>query len=175
MLRGSLLCLGMVLAAGCGALCENSSCPADQVCTSGGCRPALSATYTVTLHVTVAPTEGDGSEWDSSTAFSSASPPDPGAYLSTLEGGTLASFSSNDDTYTALSVADGVRFDAPDAGYDGGPMVVRVYDEDVDLGRGDSVCQAVVGPDALSVLHAGFWDGGSSGSCTSISMKFEAH
>lgn len=62
MLRAGLLCLGMVFAAGCGSACHNSDCPADQVCTSNGCAPALSATYKLTMHVTVTPTELDGSQ-----------------------------------------------------------------------------------------------------------------
>jgi hypothetical protein len=175
MTRAGLLFLGLLLATGCGAPCTNATCPADQVCTGGGCAPALSATYKLTLHVTVAGTEGDGSEWDSASAFSSASPPDPGASLSSLEGSSLARFSSTSDVYSVTSVQDDVRFDAPDAGFDGGLMVLRVYDEDGDLGTGDSVCEAVLGPDAVSVLHAGVWDGGTSGSCTAISVDFEAH
>jgi hypothetical protein len=175
MLRASLLCLGVVLATGCGAMCENATCPAEQVCTSGGCAPALSATYKVTLHVTVAATEGDGSEWDGASAFSSASPPDPSASLSSLEGTPLAGFSTASDTYSVTTVRDDVRFDAPDGGYDGGLMVLRVYDDDGTPGTGDSICEAPVGPDAVTVLHAGVWDGGARGGCKAISVDFEAH
>jgi hypothetical protein len=176
MLRVGLLCSVVGLfAAGCGPGCDNSQCAADQVCTSQGCAPALSATYKLTMHLTVNQTELDGTDWDSASALSSGSPPDPGATLGTVEGTFLAGFSAEDDTYLVQSVSDNVRFDGADGGYDGGLMVLYVFDQDGAPGTGDAICTAAVGPDAVSVLHAGSWDGGLKGACRSVSIDFEAH
>lgn len=54
-------------------------------------------------------------------------------------------------------------------------MVLYVYDEDAVPGAGDAICEAAVGPDAVTVLHAGTWDGGIRGACKSLSLRFEAH
>jgi hypothetical protein len=173
MVRAYLLCLGLLFAAGCGQTCKNSQCPADQVCTSGGCADALSATYRVTLNVQVDAKEPDGTDWDSATAFSSASPPDLGASLSSAGETFIAGFESASDTYSASLVGEHVRFDV-DGGAPESWMTLHVFDEDGLPGAGESVCDAFVGPDAVTLLHAGFWDGGANGSCRSLSMEFEA-
>jgi hypothetical protein len=173
MIRICLLCLALVFAAGCGPACKNSECPADEVCASGGCAAALSATYRVTLNVQVAAKEPDGTDWDSASAVSSASPPDPGASLSRTGETFIADFTSASDTYKATLVRDHVRFDV-DGGSSESWMSLHVFDEDGLPGSGEAICDAFVGPDAVTVLHAGFWDGGTKGSCSSISMEFEA-
>lgn len=177
-LRLLLPLLGLFAAWGCGPHCTNTACPADQVCTGSGCQPALSASYTVTMRVSVASSDADGAPWDEGTVFSSPSPPDPGAYLNALgSGGTgalIAALPVVDDTYHAVTTARDVRFDDLDGGFDGGTMVLSVYDEDEIPGSGEQICRATLGPDAMSVLHAGVWDGGLRGLCKTVSVRFEA-
>lgn len=137
----------LALCAGCGPdphppppqCTSNAGCAATEVCFDGRCVDALSVSYRLALSIDVAPTEPDGTAWDSD-----GSPPDVKAQLES-GGEPVTNFETQETFHAGWSP----RL----LGFQAGQSLALHVDDDDPVGS-DFICGIQL-PELVAFLHQG--------------------
>jgi len=122
---------------------NNAGCAPTLVCLTGQCVDALTQQYSVSLKISVAQLEPDGTEWDGD-----GSPPDVEVTLGPASGGNA--FTGQDVLSWGVQETFNASWPAVVAQFNGDALALTAQDSDP-FGA-DSICTVAM-PDTVSLLH----------------------